>query len=141
MAFADFPRTDDFGDAAAEARACRVDCALFDFSFLECARLKGASARDVIEKFAGRSLATLETGKIVYALRVNAGGAVTADLTVWRIGEDTYEIMSGRREDIVDLLRQADSKVDITDVTNDIAVFAVQGPGALDALSRLGDIS
>jgi len=141
MAFADFPRTDDFGDAAAEARACRVDCALFDFSFLECARLKGADARNVIEKFTGRSLAALEPGKIFYALRVNLGGAVIADLTVWRIGEDSYEVMSGRREDIVDLLYQANSKVGITDVTNDIAVLALQGPGALDVLNQLGDTS
>ncbi|MFY9692117.1 MAG: hypothetical protein WA776_00630 [Xanthobacteraceae bacterium] len=141
MAFADFPRIDDFGDAAAEARACRVDCALFDFSFLECARLKGANARDVIEKFIGRSLAAQESGKIFYALRVDAWGAVVADLTVWRIGDDSYEVMSGRREDIVDLLCQADSKVEVTDVTNDIAVLAVQGPSALDALSQLGDTS
>ncbi len=141
MGLADFPRIDDFGDAAAEARACRDDCALFDFSFLECAQLKGAGARDVVEKFTGRSLAALDPGRIFYALRVNAAGAVIADLTVWRIAANSYEVMSGRRGDIVDLLRQACSEVEVTDVTNDIAVLALQGPSALDVLSQLGDTS
>ncbi len=141
MGLADFPRIDDFGDAAAEAQACRDDCALFDFSFLECAQLKGTGARDVVEKFTGRSLAALDLGKIFYALRVNATGAVIADLTVWRLAEDSYAIMSGRREDIADLLRQASSEVEVADVTNDIAVLALQGPSALNVLTQLGDTS
>jgi aminomethyltransferase len=141
MAFSDFSRIDDFGDAAAEARACRSDCALFDFSFLECARLTGIGARRVVEAFAGRSLATLEPGKIRYALRVNPTGEVAADLTVWRTGEDSYEVMSGRRAEITDLLRHADSSVAVADIGRDAAIFAVQGPRALEALSRLGDVS
>jgi glycine cleavage system aminomethyltransferase T len=141
MGLADFSRIDDFGDAAAEARACRNDCALFDFSFLECARLKGTGARDVVEKFTGRSLAALEPGKIFYALRVNGEGAVMADLTVWRVGADCYDVMSGRHEDVVDLLHRADSDLEVTDVSNDIAVLALQGPNALEVLGRLGDTS
>lgn len=141
MAFADFPQIDDFGDAAAEAQACRADCALFDFSFLESARLTGIGARHFIETFTGRSLATLGLGKIHYALRVNPTGEVVADLTVWRTGEDSYEVMSGRHTDIMDLLQQADSNVEIADIARNAAVFALQGPHALEALSRFGDVT
>lgn len=140
MALADFARIDDFGDAAEEARACRIDCALFDFSFLECARVKGTGARRAIETFTGRSLAAMDVGKIYYALRVNSAGAVTADLTVWRTDEDSYDIMSGRHADIVDLLRLSNSGVEVADVTGNLAVLALQGPRAFEALSRLGDI-
>ncbi len=100
MALADYERIDDFGDAAAEARACRSACALFDFSFLECARIEGGRARGAIEAFTGRSLDALDIGRICYALRVGADGAVGADLTVWRTGRETYDVMSGRREDV-----------------------------------------
>ncbi len=140
MALADFPRIDDFGDAAAEARACRIDCALFDFSFLECARVKGTGARRAIEAFTGRSLAAMDIGNIHYALRVNAAGAVAADLTVWRTDDDSYDVMSGRHDDIVDLLHLSDSNV-VVDVNRNIAVFALQGPRALGVLSQLGDTS
>jgi len=79
MALAGFKLTYDFGDPAAEAMTCRTDCALFDFSFLECARITGHRARDVIEMFTGRSMAALEENEIFYALRVGSGGRVDAD--------------------------------------------------------------
>lgn len=140
MALADFQRIDDFGDAAAEAKACRSACGLFDFSFLECVRLEGRSAREVIEAFTGRSLDALEVGKIRYALRVDAEGHAIADLTVWRTGPDSYDVMSGRREDIVDLQCRAGPGLCITDIGSKTAALALQGPRSLEALSRLGDI-
>jgi aminomethyltransferase len=140
MALADFRRIDDFGDAAAEAQACRAACALFDFSFLECTRLEGPGARGVIEDFTGRSLDVLGVGTICYAVRVDAEGHAAADLTVWRTGFDSYEVMSGRREDIADLLCRADSGISVTDTGSGTATFALQGPASLESLSRLGDI-
>ncbi len=139
MALADYEPIDDFGDAAAEARACRSDCALFDFSFLECARLEGIGARGVVEAFTGRSLAALDVGRIYYALRVGQAGDVVADLTVWRLGADCYEVMSGRRKDVEDLLGHAGPGVHVADMTPKAATFSLQGPGSLDALRRLGD--
>jgi glycine cleavage system aminomethyltransferase T len=58
MALEGFKLTYDFGDPTAEAMTCRTDCALFDFSFLESARISGNRARDLIEMFTGRSMAT-----------------------------------------------------------------------------------
>jgi len=139
MALADFQRIDHFGDPAAEARACRSACALFDFSFLESARISGGRARPVVEAFTGRSLDGLPVGKIAYALRLGAAGEVVADLTIWRIDAETFEVMSGRHEDIADLAGYAGPSVAVSEVANR-ATFAVQGPASLDALHRLGVI-
>jgi aminomethyltransferase len=139
MALADFELIDHFGDPAAEARACRNACALFDFSFIECAQVRGSAARQVIEAFTGRSLAQLPVGKICYALRVDAADHLLADLTVWRTDEETFEVMSGRREDVVDLIDCGRPGVSVT-VLADRATFAIQGPASLEALRRLGTI-
>src|SRR5262245_25376276 len=136
MALADFKCTDHFGEPAAEARACRSACALFDFSFLECAQVRGGAARQVVEAFTGRSLAQLPIGKIRYALRVDPAGHLLADLTVWRTGEESYEVMSGRHEDIVDLIDCARPDVIVTALER--ATFAVQGPASLEAVRHLG---
>ena len=61
-----------------------------------------------------------------------------ADLTIWRTGVDTFEVMSGRREDVDDLTVCASARVETTNLGKARAVFAVQGPGALDALGKLG---
>ncbi|HET7190565.1 MAG TPA: hypothetical protein VFI98_01505 [Pseudolabrys sp.] len=140
MALADFDLIHDFGDAAAEARACRTNCALFDFSFLECARLEGDGAQNLIETFTGRSLNNLRQKAILYALRAGPGGALAADLTVWKTGNQSFEVMSGRREDIASLLLCSASNVNVSDVTMQRAVFAVQGPNTLAALRRIGDM-
>ena len=140
MALVDFNLVGDFGDAAAEARGCRTDCALFDFSFLECARLCGTGAKGIIEAFTGRRLDSLRIGHIHYALRVGPAGNMLADLTIWRTGLNSYEVMSGRREDVDDLMSCAGPGVEVADVGPEMATFALQGPRSLDVLRRLGPL-
>ena len=140
MALEGFELTYDFGDPELEAATCRQDCALFDFSFLECAGISGYRACEVIERFTGRSMAALEEKHILYALRVDSNGIVSADLTVWKTGPNSFDVMSGRREDISDLLSCSGPGANVIDVTGNRAVFAVQGPGSLDALRKLGDL-
>jgi aminomethyltransferase len=139
MALADFHPIAHFGDPAAEASTCRSACALFDFSFVECARIKGGGARQILEAYAGRSLAALDIGKISYALRVNSGGEAVADLTIWRTGADCYEVMSGRHEDIADLLACAEPAIAVAAIA-DRAILALQGPNSLDVLRHLGRV-
>src|SRR6185437_14536208 len=113
MAFELSKLKNDFGDPVGEAQSCRRESALFDFSFLECARLRGPDALGIVEKFVRRPLASLAQGAIAYAVRTDSFGMALADLTVWRIATDTFEVMSGRREDIDDLTACASAKVEI----------------------------
>jgi aminomethyltransferase len=138
MAFERSELKNDFGDPLGEARACRKESALFDFSFLECVKLQGPGALSVVEAFVSRLLGTLAQGAIAYAIRTDADGTALADLTVWRTGLDAFEVMSGRREDILDLMTCTSAQVETTDVGAARAVFAIQGPGALAALNKLG---
>lgn len=138
MAFDRSQLTSDFGDPMGEAAACRNDCALFDFSFLEAARVQGKSATAIVEEFCNRSVAAMPQGSILYSVRVDAAGDACADLTVWRVGADVFEIMSGRREDIVELLGRSGPNAIVTDLSPHRAVFAVQGPCVLDTLRKVG---
>jgi aminomethyltransferase len=141
MAFAPASLQRDYGDVRSEVIACRTRCALFDFSFLERAAVAGGSAQRVLEAFTGRSLANLQTGEVRYAVRVGSTGTLLADLTIWRTGPESYELMSGRREDVSDLLRLSATDCRVVDLSARTAVFAVQGPRSLDALHGLGDLS
>src|SRR5579859_6894239 len=118
MALAGFQAINDFGDAGGEARACRSACALFDFSFLECGQAHGDAACRTLENFTSRSLADLPVGRIRYALRLNPAGKLLADVTIWRTGTDTFEVMSGRHEDIAELASRAGSGMTVTEEAN-----------------------
>jgi aminomethyltransferase len=130
----------DFGDPAGETRACREESALFDFSFLDCARLQGPGAQSAVEAYVQRPLDSLAQGAIAYAIRTDSSGAALTDLTVWRTGTDSFEVMGGRREDLMALLACASARVKVTNMGEVRAVFAVQGPGALDTLRSFGRV-
>ena len=139
MAFERARLRNDFGDPAGEARACREGCAVFDFSFLECARLNGPGARAAVEVYARRPLNKLAQGAIAYAVRTDSSAVAVADLTVWRTDTDAYEVMSGRREDVTALMACASKQVEVENVGESRAVFALQGPATPDVLRQLGN--
>ncbi|MGE3427739.1 MAG: hypothetical protein AB7I44_13290 [Hyphomicrobiaceae bacterium] len=129
----------DFGDPLAEAVACRTTAALFDFSFMSRAIVTGPGAVDAIGKLTRRQIADLPVGRIRYAVRETPEGYLAADLTVWRIGSQSWEVMSGRPVDIGDLAAASsgDPMTDVRDLTAQTRIFAVQGPRSLDALCPL----
>lgn len=129
-----------YADPADEVRACRTKSALFDFSFVARARMNSAVALPAINRLTKRSLHDLLPGQIRYAVRENRSGHLVSDLTIWR-HRDHYELMSGRAEDIADLVGAAPAVGDVQDLSATTSIFAVQGPSALQALSRLMEVS
>lgn len=129
----------DYGDPVGEAVACRTSAALFDFSFMSRAVVAGQGALNVIAALTRRPLHDLPVGRICYALRETPEGYLAADLTVWRIGPNTFEVMSGRPVDIADLAAAAVDYPDaqVRDLTAQTRIYAVQGPRALDVLRPL----
>ncbi|MEK7136705.1 MAG: hypothetical protein AAB853_00300, partial [Patescibacteria group bacterium] len=129
----------DFGDPEAEALAARNAAAVFDFSFIARGRITGKGAAAAVERLQPRPVADMAPGAIRYALHLGPDGAVEADLTIWRHDEETFEVMSGRSEDIAALDARAGADVEVTDLSDSSAIFAVQGPRALDVLGPLGE--
>jgi glycine cleavage system aminomethyltransferase T len=62
----------DYGDGLAEARACRADCALFDFSFISRARIGGSGAIEALARLQPRPMGDIMPGRIRYAVRLGA---------------------------------------------------------------------
>lgn len=131
--------TRDHGDPFAEARACRQRCALFDFSFVARASVRGPGALALLGRLTRRSMSGLAPGQIRYAVRTDADGALVSDLTVWKHHDGSYEIMSGRHADLDDLACAGDAETVVQDLTAETAIFALQGPDTLAALVGLTD--
>src|SRR5262245_17485606 len=139
MAFDPSTLRRDYGDPEHEANACRTGCALFDFSFVGRARLEGPRALDAIARLTRRSLTDLRPGQIRYALRADSNGRLVSDLTVWKHGEVRYEVMSGRSEDIADLVRAAGPGCEVEDLSTRTSILTLQGPDSLRVLADLTD--
>lgn len=124
----------DFGDANAETEACRSSGALFDYSFLIRVAVNGPDAARAIADFCGRGMSDLDEGGIRYALHADKEGHLLSDLTIWRTGPISFEVMTGCAAD-VPALRAVVGPYDaqVTDLSSDTACLAVQGP-ASDAM-------
>lgn len=127
------PLIRDFGDIDAEAAACRDDVALFDFSFMSRGASTGAAARDAVQSLTHRSLGDLRPGRILYGVRTDSKGHARADLTIWRMPLERWEVFSGRREDVTAI-------PDGLDLSPQTCILSLQGPGSLRALAGLTPI-
>ena len=80
-------------------------------------------------------------GKIVYTQMLNSTGGIEADITVTRLSETAYVMVTPaatRRADQEWLLRHlGDANVVITDVTAGEGVLAVMGPNVRDLLAKV----
>ncbi|MEW5964096.1 MAG: hypothetical protein AB1749_11090 [Pseudomonadota bacterium] len=140
MAFDPARVVGDYGDIEGEVEACRTAAALFDFSFVARARVTGPIALASLARLTARELDTMAVGDIRYAVRAGPDGHLLSDLTIWRLAPDTYELMSGRREDIADLVRLAPPGTAV-DLSGESAILALQGPASLTRLAKATDVS
>lgn len=120
----------DYGDIDAEAAACREECALFDFSFMARGAVRGSDARLRVQALTPRLLEGLAPGRIAYALRLDTEGHAVADLTIWHMSDGSFEVFSGRREDIAAI-------AGVQDLSDQSCILALQGPESLDALAAI----
>lgn len=128
-----------YGDPLAEVRRCRQDCALFDFSFMSRARIEGPGALVHLNRIQTRDLSAMAAGDIRYCLSASADGVVHSDLTVWKLSDETYDIYSGRPQDIVAMTQGLPDHCHVRDLSAGTAVFSVQGPETLNVLSGISD--
>ena len=130
----------------AEHAWCRSSAALFDVSHMGVVelRLPGESGEQAVAALADRletltpaSVATIGEGRQRYSLLTNDDGGIIDDFIITNRGDHLMVVVNASRRD-VDLarLRSGMPDVDVIERT-DMALIALQGPKAVDALARL----
>ena len=125
----------------AEHRACRETAALFDESSFSKLDVTGGGAAGFLERLCANRVAR-EVGRVVYTQLLNSRGGVECDLTVTRLGEERFRIVTGTafgRHDAAWLLEHtpADGSVEVRDVTSAYACLGLWGPGSREILQSL----
>jgi 4-methylaminobutanoate oxidase (formaldehyde-forming) len=125
---------------AAEHKAAREGVVLFDQSSFSKYLVQGRDACRVLQRVCSANI-DVAAGKMVYTHWLNARGGIEADLTVTRIAEDRFWVVSGGAQTIKDLHWLNSNIGDdefccVSDITNAWAVLGVMGPGSRDLLSE-----
>ena len=136
-----YGRQNWFPHSAAEHRAVREAVGLFDQTSFAKFLLQGRDAEAVLNRVSANDVA-VPVGKVVYTQWLNDRGGIEADLTVTRVAEDAFFIVtsfSSQVRDFAWLERHIpeDAHAHLTDVTSGYAVLGLMGPDSRALLSRL----
>jgi 4-methylaminobutanoate oxidase (formaldehyde-forming) len=137
-----YGRQNWFDHSAAEHAAVREAVGLFDQSSFAKFLLQGRDAERVLNHVSANDVA-VAPGRVVYTQWLNARGGIEADLTVTRLADDKYLIVTaaaGQTRDFAWLRGHIpdDAYAVLTDMTSGYAVLGVMGPNSRALLGALG---
>ncbi|MEA3150900.1 MAG: hypothetical protein QOD56_1839, partial [Gammaproteobacteria bacterium] len=136
-----YGRQNWFEASAREHAAVRTGVAVFDQSSFAKFRLEGRDAERIINRVSANDMA-VAPGKIVYTQWLNERGGIEADLTVTRLSERVYLIVTGAETETKDfnwLQRHIgeDAHCVLTNVGSAMGVLSVMGPRSRELLQSL----
>ena len=136
-----YGRQNWFEHSAREHLAVRSSAGLFDQSSFAKFRLEGADAERVLNRVSANDVA-VAPGKIVYTQWLNERGGIEADLTVTRLTDTAFLIVTGAETESKDfnwLQRHIDRQAHcvLTNVTSAMGVLSLMGPKARELLQSL----
>lgn len=129
-----------FENSANEHRAVRENVGLYDMSSFGKIRVEGPDAEAFMNYIGGGNF-SVANGKITYTQFLNRNGGIEADVTVTRLSETAYLVVTPAATCLADQtwMRRhvGEFRVVITDVTAGEAVMAVMGPNARALLQKV----
>jgi heterotetrameric sarcosine oxidase gamma subunit len=136
-----YGRQNWFEHSTREHHAVRSAVGLFDQSSFAKFRLEGADAARVLNRVCANDVA-VAPGKMVYTQWLNERGGIEADLTVTRLTESAFLIVSGAETESKDfnwLKRHIDPQAHcvLTNVTSGMGVLSLMGPQARELLQSV----
>ena len=133
-------RQNFFDNVAAEHKAVRNNLGLYDMSSFGKIRVEGPDACAFMNYIGGGQY-DVPQGKIVYTQFLNDRAGIEADVTVTRLSETCYLVVTPAATRLADqtwMMRHKGAfNVVITDVTAGEGVLAVMGPNARKVLERV----
>ena len=134
VSFAGYAMPIQYDGIVAEHQWTRKGAGLFDVSHMGQVTL-ATDADTALEALLPGDITGLRDGTLRYSLLLNAAGGILDDLMVTRRAHDLYLVVNGAMKH-ADLAHLTAAGLDVTHRT-DLALLALQGPKAVDALARL----
>jgi glycine cleavage system aminomethyltransferase T/glycine/D-amino acid oxidase-like deaminating enzyme len=133
-----------FGSWQREHRAARENVILMDMSFMGKFLVQGRDAGRCLNRISGNQVDGA-TGVITYTQWLNETGRLEADLTVTKLGDETYlvvvtDTMVGHAETWMKRHIPEQAHAFVTDVTSAYGQLNVQGPNARALLQQLTSV-
>ncbi|MFT3986698.1 GcvT family protein [Aestuariivirga sp.] len=136
-----YGRQNWFPCADYEAKKLMSDCAFFDQASFAKYSVEGRDACKVLNRISAANI-DVEPGRIVYTQWLNERGGIEADLTVTRLADEKFLVVTGAAPQVRDmawLKRHTPEGANCvaTDITSGLPMIAVMGPKSRALLEKL----
>jgi len=136
-----YGRQNWFDYSASEHKAVRENVGLFDQSSFAKFRLEGRDAVSVLNRVCANNV-DVASGRLVYTQWLNERGGIEADLTVTRLSDRAFLIVTAAETEIRDFHWLRDHIPDaahcvLTNVTSGMGVISIMGPRSRELLQSL----
>lgn len=118
----------------------REGVGVFDVSHMGEFLIEGEKALDLIQKLCTNDASVLRPGKIQYSCFTNRSGGIIDDLLIYCLEKDRYMLVVNAGNIEKDWQWLCDNNTEgaiLTDISDDTALFAVQGPKAVAVVQKL----
>jgi aminomethyltransferase len=123
-----------------EHRAVRERAGLFDVSHMGEVRVRGPQAEAFLDSLTPNNVAKLKSGRAHYSGLLNERGTYIDDILIYRMDQDDFLVVvnaSNVERDFAWIRSHAGEDVEVTNVSDDYALLALQGPMAQEILTPL----
>ncbi len=144
MPFAGYSMPVRYSSDLEEHHTVRNGVGVFDVSHMGEFVVKGERATEFLQYVISNDVAKLTDGKILYGYLPNHDGGVVDDLLVYRWDENEYYLVvnaSNIEKDWNWLQEQNTFGVKMQNLSDELCLFAVQGPLATKTLQKLTDVN
>jgi len=136
--FAGYQMPVQYEGIIAEHLWTRTSAGLFDVSHMGQLLIAGPEAQKGLESLLPADLSSLQDGRLRYSLLLNVDGGIIDDLMVTRRGDHFYLVVNGATKfGDIEYFEAKLPRGAVLDHMREQALLALQGPKAVDALSRL----
>ena len=142
--FAGFNMPVRYSSDKAEHFAVRNSVGVFDVSHMGEFMLYGEKALNLIQKVSSNDASKLTDGKAQYSCLPNETGGIVDDLLVYRISQEEYMLVvnaSNIEKDWNWIQKHNTEAVEMKNISDNICLFAVQGPKALATLQKITSLN
>ena len=126
-----------------EHNAVRNTAGLFDVSHMGEIEIKGPKAFDFLQYLVTNDLTPLREGDILYSVLCYQDGGIVDDLLVYKIHDNHYMLCvnaSNTDKDYQWILKHKIDGAEVTNISDETAQIAIQGPEAEKILHQIVDI-
>ena len=138
--FAGYEMPVQYSSIIEEHMAVRTGAGIFDVSHMGEIMVEGAGAERFLNGLLTNDIKSLKVGRVQYNIMTREDGGTIDDLMVYKKDEELFMLVvnaANRQKDLDHLKAYTSKEVSVKDVSDDIALIAVQGPKSPELTEKL----